>query len=68
MEARKANKVYQIDKLQVDEYAAAGYDIYDGKKLVKHAVGKSVPIAEYEKVKAELEALKAEKAPKNKDE
>ena len=63
MEARKANKVYRIDDRQADEYAAAGYDVYDGGKLVKHAKGKTVPIAEYEKVVAELERLKKAKAP-----
>ena len=62
MEARKLNKVYQIDRQQADAYAAQGYDIYDGSKLVKHAKGKSVPIAEYEKVVAELEKLKKAKA------
>ena len=61
MEARKANKVYQIDKAQADEYAAAGYDIYEGGKLKHHAVGKTVPIADYEALKAELEALKKSK-------
>lgn len=61
MEARKLNKVYDIDKSQADAYAAQGYDIYDGKKLVKHGAGKTVPLAEYEKVKAELERLKAKR-------
>ena len=61
MEARKANKVYQITEHEADTYAAQGFDIYEGKELVKHAVGKSVPIAEYEKVVAELEALKKSK-------
>lgn len=58
MEARKGNKVYQVDKASAGYYSAQGYDIYDGGKLVQHAAGKSVPVAEYEKVKAELDALK----------
>lgn len=62
MEARKANKVYQIDKLQADAYAAQGYDIYDGAKLVKHAAGKTVPIAEYERLQAELASAKRSRA------
>lgn len=62
MEARKGNKVYSIDKREADAFAANGYDIYEGGKLVKHAVGKTVPIEEYERVAAELEALKKPKA------
>lgn len=62
MEARKLNKVYQIEKAQADVYAAQGYDVYDGSKLVKRGAGKTVPMAEYEKVKAELDKLKRAKA------
>lgn len=62
MEARKGNKVYSIDKREADAFAANGYDIYEGGKLVKHAVGKTVPIEEHERVVAELEALKKPKA------
>ena len=61
LQARKGNKVYTIDERETDGYAAQGYDIYEGDKLVKHAIGKTVPIDEYEKDKAELEALKAAK-------
>ena len=64
MEARKANKVYQVDEQSAKAYQAQGYDIYDDGKLVEHAKGKTVPVAEYEKVKAELEAMKRAKAPK----
>ncbi len=60
MEARKDNKVYQVDKTEADAYAAAGYDIYDKGKLVKHAAGKTVPIAQYEALEAEVKKLKAE--------
>lgn len=66
MEARKGNKLYQIDKTQADAYAAQGYDIFDGKKLVKHGAGKSVSIEAYEKVLAENEELKAKLAAKDK--
>ncbi len=59
MEARKLNKVYQIDKSEAERYAAMGYEVYDGKKLVRHAKGASVPIEEHEAVKAELETAKA---------
>lgn len=59
-EARKANKVYEIDKPQIDEYAASGYDIFDAKgKLVKHAAGKTVPYAKYEELLEENKKLKA---------
>ena len=68
MEARKANKVYHIEKLQADEYAAAGYDIFDGKKLVKPAANKTVPYSEYMKVVEELESLKKAKAATSKAE
>ena len=60
MEARKLNKVYQIDKSQADVYAAQGYDVYEGEKLVKSGAGKTVPFSEYEKAKAELKKVKAE--------
>ena len=63
MQARKGNKVYQIDETQAKQYANQGFDIYEGKKLVKHATGKSVPIEEYERVCAELEALKKQLKP-----
>lgn len=62
MEARKGNKVYQVDDLTAAQYQAQGYDIYDGGKLVQHAKGKTVPIAEHEKVLAEVEKLKKPRA------
>ena len=64
MEARRGNKVYQVDEQTAAIYQAQGYDIYDGGKLVQHAKGKTVPIAEHEKVKAELETVKRAKTPK----
>lgn len=72
MEARKENKVYQIDPREADYYAAQGYDLYDGLKLVKHAANKSVPIEIYEQALAEIERLekdlaKAKKAKKTEE-
>lgn len=68
MEARKGNKVYQVDEQSAKAYQAQGYDIYDGGRLVQHAKGKTVPIAEHEKVKAELaEAKRGKAAPRQKD-
>ena len=61
MEARKGNKVYQVDEQSAALYQAQGYDIYDGGKLVQHAKGKTVPIAEHEKVVKELEEAKKPK-------
>lgn len=69
LQARKSNKVYTVDEKQADAYAAAGYDIYDGNKLVKHAVGKTVPIAEHEKALVRIAELEKQlKAKKAKDE
>lgn len=57
-EAIKGNKVYTIDKVQAAEYAAMGYDVYEGAKLIKHALNKTVPYAQYEKALAEIDRLK----------
>ena len=38
MEARKLNKVYDIDKSQADAYAAQGYEIAVGALLVDELV------------------------------
>ena len=62
MEARKGNKVYQVDELAAARYQAQGYDIYDGGKLVQHAKGKTVPIAEHEKALEEVRTLKRRQA------
>lgn len=61
-EARKANKVYKIDETEADRYRADGYDIYDGGILQMHAVGKTVPIEEHEKVCEELKQVKKQLA------
>lgn len=60
MEARKLNKVYQIDPREAKEWAAEGYDVYDNGKLKLHAAGKTVPMADHEKALAENRKLKAE--------
>lgn len=62
MEARKGNKVYQVDEQSAKAYRAQGYDIYDGGKLVQHAAGKTVPIAEHEKVLDEVKRLRKPRA------
>lgn len=62
MKAKKENKVYEVDKVTKDRYAKAGYDIYDDDgKLIQGSKNKTVPYEEYEKVKKELEELKANK-------
>lgn len=60
MTAVKANRCYTIDESQAASYARAGYDIYDGGEIVKHAAGKTVAFEKYKALEAENEALKAE--------
>ena len=60
MQARKGAKVYQVDELTAEQYAARGFDIYDGKKLVKHAKGKTVPYEKYEEALARIAELEAQ--------
>ncbi len=60
MEARKLNKVYQIDAREAQAWADDGYDIYDRGKLKARGSGYTVPMADYEKLKAENARLKAE--------
>lgn len=62
MVAVMANKVYDIQPEQAEQYAAAGYDIYEGGKLVRHALNKTVPIAKYEEALAEVDRLKKQLA------
>ena len=65
MVAKKANKQYTIDEKQKAFYQTSGFDIYDDKgQLIEYGKGKTVSIEEYEKLKAELEALKGETAGK----
>ena len=72
MQARKSNKVYTITEEQVSYYQKAGFDIYEGSKLVKHGVGKTVPVEEHEKALARIAQLEkqlaAKKAPAKKKE
>ena len=60
MEARKLNKVYQIDEREAQAWADDGYDIYHRGKLVQRGSGKTVPLGEYDKLQAEAEGLRAE--------
>lgn len=60
LQAVKGNKVYDVSEEQADAYAAEGYDVYKGKKVYKHAAGKAVPWAKYEKALAEVAELKAQ--------
>ena len=62
MQAVKGNKVYDIEKAEADQYAAEGYDIWDGTKLVKHALNKTVPYSKYEKALADIDKLKKQLA------
>lgn len=66
MEARKGNKVYKISEAEVDYYAQNGFTVYDGKKLVKHAVGASVSVEKYEELEKKYNALLAEVEKKQK--
>ena len=62
MIAKKSNKQLRIAPEEADKYAGLGFDICeerDGRmKVVRHGVGKTVPYAQHEALKAELAALK----------
>lgn len=60
MEARKLNKVYQIDEREAQAWADDGYDIYNRGRLVQRGSGKTVPLGEYDKLQAENAGLKDE--------
>ena len=62
MEARKLNKVYTIDEREAQSWADDGYDVYDRGKLVKRGAGRTVPLADYDKLQADVAALKRENA------
>lgn len=64
MRAVKDNKEYTVvSDEQRKAYTAIGYDIYDNDgKLLERGAGKTVSAAEYDALKAELEALRKEKA------
>lgn len=60
MTAEKENRVYTIDESMRARYEADGFDIKDDSgELISTGKGKTVPYEEYQKVVAELDALKA---------
>lgn len=69
LEARKENKVYQINDAQKERYLKEGFDIYNGDKVVAHTPLKKIAYGEHlaivaekdeeiKKLKAEIKALK----------
>lgn len=62
LQAVKSNKVYDIDKGQAEAYSAAGYDIIEDGRIVKHAANKTVPYAKYEEALEEIDRLKKQVA------
>ena len=60
MEARKLNKVYQIDGREAQAWADEGYDIYERGKLVQRGSGQVIALGEYDRLQAEADGLKAE--------
>lgn len=58
--AEKGNKVYDIDKSQIDAYVAQGFDILEDGKVVKSGTGKSISAEEYDKVVEENKKLNTE--------
>ena len=60
MRAVKDNKVYDISKVQKEEYLSLGYDIYDDEgQLLERSPKATVPYSDYEKVVKERDELKA---------
>lgn len=60
MKAMKENKVYAITETEKVRYIEQGFDIFDDAgKLLEYGRGKTVSIEEYERVKKELDELKA---------
>ena len=63
LQAVKANKVYDVAKDQVEQYAAMGYDVVDERGVVvRHAANKTVPYVRYEMALSEIDRLKKELA------
>ncbi|MCK3937160.1 hypothetical protein ACQ7BN_08285 [Streptococcus suis] len=58
--AEKGNKVYDIDKSQIEAYVAQGFDILEDGKVVKSGTGKSISAEEYDKVVEENKKLNTE--------
>ncbi|MDE6092741.1 MAG: hypothetical protein K2G14_06555 [Ruminococcus sp.] len=62
MLAVKDNKVYRTDENSKEEYLAQGFDICDDNgKVVEYSPSSTVSRADYNKVLAELNALKSGK-------
>lgn len=59
---RRDNRILTISETEVNKYLQQGYDQIDDKgKVIKRATGgRTVPIAEYNRVLEENEKLKAE--------
>ncbi len=68
LKAIKANQVFDIQENEKAFYLRSGYDIYEDENVIEYATTKTVPYAEfvklkeeYEKLKTELEEVKADK-------
>lgn len=62
MFAVKDNKVYRIDENSKETYLAQGFNICDDSgKIVEYSPSATVSRADYNKVLAELNALKSKK-------
>lgn len=60
MKAVKGNKEYNIDESAKEAYRQQGFDIYENGVLVEYGAGKTVSLAEYERVKQAAEVLRKE--------
>jgi cell shape-determining protein MreC len=67
---QRANEVLRVEDGAVDKYLANGYDLLDdtGSRVIRKGVKESYTLAEYkalqeenERLKAEIETLKAKK-------
>lgn len=58
MKAVKGNKEYNIEESAKEAYRQQGFDIYENGVLVEYGAGKTVSLAEYEKVKQAYESVK----------
>lgn len=59
---QKGNRQLKIDEAEKSHYLEQGYDLLDDRGDVSEfATNKTVPISEFTKLQAELEALKLEK-------
>lgn len=64
VKVRKQNRILEIPESRLNDYLQQGYDQIDEKgKVIKRATGgRTVSVAEYNKVVEELEKAKAELA------